>query len=119
MAFNIKPTPEELANAQRAQHGDNWQPESFSHVIVECDRLRIARSTSSCYESEVTQHSLAGSSLQRDVECCGREMPSRLWKNGFSTHVVFFLCSFLFHHRMFLSCLHGRWKVREKPLTCL
>lgn len=25
------------------------------HVIVECDRLRIARSTSSCYENEVNQ----------------------------------------------------------------
>lgn len=88
MAFNIKPTPEELANAQRAQHGDNWQPESFSHAIVECDRLRIARSTSSCYESEVTQHPLAGSSLRRDVECCGREMPLRLWKMAL-THMLF------------------------------
>lgn len=75
--FNIKPPPEELANAQRAQHGDNWQPESFSHVIVECDRLRMARSTSSCYESEVTQHPLAGLNLRIDVECYGREMPSR------------------------------------------
>lgn len=89
MAFNIKPTPEELANAQRAQHGDNWQPESFSHVIVECDRLRIARSTSSCYESEVTQHPLTGSSLRIDVECCGREMPSRFCEKMALEHMLF------------------------------
>lgn len=112
ISLNTKPAPEELANAQQAQHGDNWQCESFLHVIVECDRLRIARSTSSCYESEENQHPPAGLNLRIDVECCRSEISSRFWKKMVLEHVIFFFCSFLFQHRLSLSFLCCKWKVR-------
>ena len=94
-------------------------------VIFTCDCWMWQIENSKEYEFMLWEWSNPASAhWLKPTDRCGvlreRNAIEVLRKNGFRTHVIFFLCSFLFHHKLFLSSLYGRWKVREEPLkhTC-